>query len=112
MREAREPLVRAVNEGYRAPDVSQRPRCNRQVAHRRDAGVLPEAKGQIIVPAGLEQSKRALEMLARFGVLSGEPVCGPEDPMRDAGLGRIRSRLNVARKAAACARIDGNSPRT
>jgi hypothetical protein len=27
---------------------------------------LPEAKGQIIVPAGLEQSKRALQMLVQI----------------------------------------------
>src|SRR5271166_6891490 len=89
MRHAREPLVRAVNERYRAPDVSQRPCRDRQVAHCRDAGVLPEAKGQIIVPAGLEQSKRALQMLARFHVFSGETVSGSEDPMRDTGLGGI-----------------------
>ena len=56
---------------------------------------MPEAKGQIIVPAGLEQSKRAFQMLARFGVFSGEPVSGPEDPMSDAGLGRIGSRRDV-----------------
>ena len=69
---------------------------HRQVAHCRDAGVLPEAKGQIIVPAGLEQSKRALQMLARFRVFSGETVSGPEDPLRDTGLRRIGSRRNAS----------------
>ncbi len=64
-------------------------------AHCRDAGVLPEAKCQIIVPAGLEQSQRALQMLARFRVFSGETVSGPEDPMRDTGLGRIGARRNA-----------------
>ena len=56
---------------------------------------MPETKGQIIVPAGLEQRKRALQMVARFRVFSGETVSSPEDPMRDTGLGRIRHRLDA-----------------
>ena len=63
------PAIRAssvADEGNRAPDVAQRPQRERQAQHRRDAGVLPEAKGQIVVAAGLEQGERAFQMIPRF----------------------------------------------
>ena len=34
--------------------------------HCGDAGVMPEAKGQIVVAAGLEQGERAFKMFPRF----------------------------------------------
>ena len=34
--------------------------------HRGDAGVLSEAKGQIVVAAGLEQGERAFQVIPRF----------------------------------------------
>jgi hypothetical protein len=96
MRHAREPLVHAVNEGYRAPDLSQRPRHKRQIDHGRNAGVLPEAKGKIIVPAGLEQSDRAFQFTHGLDIFAGEVVSRALDPVRDTGLGRIGSRRNAS----------------
>ena len=55
------PAIRASaspNEGNRALDVAQRPQREREVEHCRDAGVLSEAEGQIVVTAGLEQGER------------------------------------------------------
>ena len=83
------------NERNRAPDIAERPRCERQVTHRRDAGVPSEAKRQIVVAAGLEQDQRAFQMVSRIAILSGEPTCDPDCPMGDAGLGRIGPRLDV-----------------
>ena len=45
--------------------------------HRDDAGVQSEAKGQIVVAAGLEQGERAFQVIPRFAILSGEPACDP-----------------------------------
>ena len=47
-------------------DFAERPRHNRQIGHRGDSGVWSEAKGQIIVAAGLKQGERAFQMLPRF----------------------------------------------
>ena len=63
----------------------------RQVGHRRDAGVPSEAKGEIVVAAGLEQGKRAFQMILRLAIFSGEPASDPGGAMGDAGLGRIRA---------------------
>ena len=93
------PAIRASaspNEGNRAPDVAQRPQCKREVKHRRDARVLSEAKGQIVVAPGLKQGERAFQMLPRFEVLSGEPMRDSGHAVSDSGLGRIGSRLDVA----------------
>ncbi len=96
MGEARDPRLGAADERNRAFDVAQRPQREREVEHRRDAGVLSEAKGQIVVAAGLEQGERAFQMIARFAILSGEPMRDSGDAMSDSGLGRIGSRLDVA----------------
>ena len=53
MREVRHPRLHAVDERNRAIDLAERPRHYRQVRHCADAGVLAEAKGQIVVAAGL-----------------------------------------------------------
>ena len=70
--------------------------ATRQIGHRGDAGVRSEAKGQIVVAAGLEQGERAFQMIPRLRVLAGEPASHPGGAMGDAGLGRIGSRLDVA----------------
>ena len=49
MRDARHPRVSAFDEGARASEVAQRPQHKREVKHRRDARVLSEAEGQIVV---------------------------------------------------------------
>ena len=85
-----------VDERNRAIDFAERPRRKREIDHRGDAGVLSEAKGQIVVAAGLEQGERAFQMIPRFAILAGEPASDPGGAMRDAGLGRIGSRLDVA----------------
>ena len=59
-------------------------------------GSMSEAKGQIIVAAGLEQGERPFEVIPRLAILAGEPARDPGGAMGDAGLGRIGSRLDVA----------------
>ena len=65
-------------------------------SHRAGAGVMPEAKGQIIVTAGLEQGERPFQVIPRLAIFAGEPASHPGGAMGDAGLGRIGSRLDVA----------------
>ena len=96
MGEVRDPRLHAVDERNRAIDLAERPRRNRQIGHRGDAGVLSEAKGQIVVAAGLEQGERTFEVIPRLAILAGEPASDPGGAMGDAGLGRIGSRLDVA----------------
>ena len=60
-----------------------------------DAGVRPEAKGQIVVAAGLEQGERTPKMIPRLVIRAGEPACNPGGAMGDAGLGQIRACLEV-----------------
>jgi hypothetical protein len=50
------------NEGNGAFDVPERPQCEREVKHCGDAGVVPEAKGEIIVSRRPEQSERAFQI--------------------------------------------------
>jgi hypothetical protein len=88
--------LRAANEGNRAPDVAQRPQGEREVKHCRDAGVLSEAVRQIVIAARLEQFKRAFQMIARFKILSGEPMCESDRAVSDTGVGRIGSIRDVA----------------
>ena len=57
---------------------------------------MSEAKGQIVVAAGLEQGERPFQMIPRLAILAGEPASDPGGAMGDAGLGRIGSRLDVA----------------
>ena len=102
MGEARDPLPGAADERSRAFDIAERPQRKREVVHRRDAGVLSEAEGQIVVAAWLEQGQRALQMIARFTILSGEPTRRPCYTVRDTGFGRIGSRLDVAQE---CRRV-------
>ena len=74
MSEGRDPRLHAVDERNRAIDLAESPRRNRQVSHCVDAGVHSEAKGQIIVAAGLEQGERPFEVVPRLRVLAGEPA--------------------------------------
>ena len=53
--EARDPRLGVANERNRAPDVAQGPQRERQPQDCRDAHILPEAEGQIIIAPGLEQ---------------------------------------------------------
>ena len=78
--------------------------ASRQVSHRADAGVRSEAKGQIIVAAGLEQGERPFQMIPRLAIFAGEPARDPGGAMGDAGLGRIGSRLDVAEEGR-CVRL-------
>ena len=67
--------------------------------HHRDTDVVSEAQRQIVVAPRLEKGERALQMITRFGELSGEPVRAPEEIMRDSGLGRIGPCLDVVEEA-------------
>ena len=66
MGEARDPRLHAVDERNRTIDLAERPRHERQMGHRRDAGVMAEPKCQIVVTAGLEQGERPFQMLPCF----------------------------------------------
>src|ERR1700679_1824474 len=57
MRNACHSRLHGVDERHRAIDLAERPRRYRQIGHRGDAGVHPEAKSEIIVAAGLEQGE-------------------------------------------------------
>ena len=67
MGEARDPRLARADEGNRAFDLAQRPQCEREHEASRDAGVLSEAKGEIVVPPGLEQGECAFKMIVRLG---------------------------------------------
>ena len=95
MRDARDPLLGAVNEGNRAIDIAERPGRKGQIDYRGDAGVKSKAKGQIVVTAGLEQGERPFQVIPRLAILAGEPACYPSGAMGDAGLRRMGSRLDV-----------------
>jgi hypothetical protein len=56
---------------------------------------MSEAKGQIVVSAGLEQSDRTFQMIPRLAILASEPASDSGGAMGDAGLGRIGARLGV-----------------
>ena len=85
-----------VDERNRAIDLAESPQRNRQIGHRGDAGVRSEAEGQIFVAAGLEQGERPFEVIPRFAILAGEPASDPGGAVRNAGLGQIGFRLDVA----------------
>ena len=40
-------------------------------------GSMSEAKGQIVVAAGLEQGERPFQMIPRLAILAGEPAGDP-----------------------------------
>src|SRR5271166_1943186 len=80
-------------------DVAQGPQSEREVGHRRDAGVLSEAKCQIVVAAGLEQGERAFQMFSGFVVLAGEPKRESGCALSDSGFGRVGSRLDIAEES-------------
>jgi hypothetical protein len=73
---------------------------------------MAEAKGQIVVAAGLEQGERRFEVIPRLAILAGDQLVIPAarwatQASRESG----RASMSL-RRAAACARIDGNSPRS
>ena len=81
------PRHRVANEGTRAFDIAQRPQDKREVQHCCDAGVLAEAKGQIVVTTRLEQGECAFQMIPRLAIFAGDPTRYPSRAMSDAGLG-------------------------
>ena len=64
-------------------------------SHRGDAWVMSEAKGQLVVAAGLERGERKLQMIPRLAILASEPARNPGGAIGDAGLGRIGFRIAV-----------------
>ena len=95
MRDAFDALVRLLRESDRARNVAQTPQDNREEKRCSNTGVLSEAKGDIVVPARLEQGDRAFEMLSRLAILASEPMGGAGHPMGDAGFNRVGSRRDV-----------------
>src|SRR5689334_20344342 len=72
MSEARNPPISALDKGNRPFDLAQRPQGDREEEHHPDAYVVREAKDQIVVSPRLKECERALQIIARFEVLSGE----------------------------------------
>ena len=97
MGQVRDPCLHALDKRSRAIDLAERPQRKRQIEHGRDAGVSPEAKGQIVVAAGLERGERVFQMIPRVAILAGEPASHSGGAMRDAGFGRIGPRLDIAK---------------
>ena len=95
---ARDPRFHSLNERNRSVDLAKRPRNERQIDHRSDAGIRREAKRQIVVAAGLEQGERAFQFTQGFDKFAGEVVGHALDPMRDAGLARIGSRRDAGKE--------------
>ena len=65
---ARDPRFHSLNERNRSVDLAKRPRSNRQIDHRGDAGIRSELKRQIVVAAGLEQGERTFQMISRLAI--------------------------------------------
>ena len=86
MGEAIAPRLGFGDEGNRACDVAQRPQGEREIQHRRGAGVLPEVERQIVVAPGLEQGESLFEMPSPFAVLAGEPMHHSGCAVSDSGL--------------------------
>ena len=74
MHQVSDPRLSAANDGNRARDVAQRPQYEPELKHCPNAGVVTEAKGQVVVAAWPEQGERAFQMLSRVAILSGEPM--------------------------------------
>ena len=87
MSDVRGPPLHAVDERNRAIDLPERPQRDRKIAHRADARVESEAKGQIIVTARLKHCERTFEVIPRLAISSREPAGDSRDAMRDGGLG-------------------------
>jgi hypothetical protein len=66
MGEAGHPRLSVATKGNRAHDVAHRPQRERKLEHRRHAGILSEAKGEIVVTPGLKQRDSAFQMAARL----------------------------------------------
>ena len=96
MGEVGDPRLGVDNEGNRPPDVTQRPQGEREIQHRRNSLVVSEAKGQIVVAPGLEERQRVFQGLARFEILTGEPMRHPGCAASNSRLRRVGSRLDVA----------------
>ena len=95
MRHAPEPLVRAVNEGYRRARRFPASPAMRSPGHASATPAsCPKRKARSSSRPGWNGSS-ALQMVACFRVFSGETVSGPEDPIRDTGLGQIGHRRDA-----------------
>src|SRR5580704_12430881 len=89
------PPLHAIGERNRAVDLSEWPQCKSQIAHRADAGVEAEAKGEIIVTARLKRFEGLCEVIPRLAISSRKPAGDSSDAMRDGDLGRILSPLDL-----------------
>jgi hypothetical protein len=112
MGEARAPRLGVADERNRAPDAAQRPPCERETKHRRDAGVVYEPESQIVVAPRLKQGERALQMILRFAVLASEPMRDSSNAVGDTGLSESGLASTSLRSAVECSLIAANSPRT
>jgi hypothetical protein len=98
MGEVRYPLLGPINQGQCAIDLAEGPRNKRQIDHGGDTFVMCEAKGQVVVAAGLEQGERLLEVIPCLAILADEPASHPGGAIGDAGLGRLGRRRAVGER--------------
>ena len=92
VRDFPDPPLHALNEQNRAIDLPERPQRKREIAHRADAGIELETKGEVIVSAGLKHCERSFEMIPRLAISSREPASDSCDAVADDHLLRVRSR--------------------
>ena len=97
--QARDPRSHPLDERNRPIDLAESPQREGQIGHRGNSWVRSESKRHFVVAPGLEQRERAFQVIPRFGKFSREPVGDALDSMRDAGLRRIGSRLDVGEKS-------------
>ena len=72
---------------------------------------MAEAKGKIVVPAGSEQGERAFQMIPRLAISPANQQVAPAPRWATPASGESGLASTSLRKAAACARIAGSSPR-
>ena len=102
MGEVRHPRLHPFDERNGAIDVAEKAMTQSPASpSRRRRGHESEAKGQIIVAAGLEQDERPFELIARFTIIAGKPACEPRSAWATPTSGRSGLASTSLRKTSA-----------
>ena len=74
IRDARGPLLSALEKRSCAVDLAKRPRRDREIGQSGHAAVHSETKGEVVVAAGLEQRQRLRQVTLSLRILPREPM--------------------------------------
>ena len=91
-------VCHAVNQRNRAIDLAKRPQNQRQIDHGGDARVMPKRKARSSSRPGSKRAS-ARSRCTRASTILPRTKGDASNPMRDAGLGRIGSRLDVGEES-------------